>query len=147
MKSKGMLAVILIVAFLAVAGGSFWLGMKYQEQSFINQMRQRFGNRVEGFQQRMPGMFGGEQPGAGRNQVGQANIVGKVDKVSGDTITMTTRMGSIKIKIPANVVVKKAGLGSLDDIKAGAKVLVEGEHDKDGNIEAREIMIISLSKN
>lgn len=140
MKKKGLLATIGVISLLVVGGVFFWLGMKYQQQNFQNQMGKRFSNAPL---DQVSEMSGGKQPGMGRDQAGPANIVGKVDKVDADTVTITTRLGSMKVTFSDDVVVKKPGSGNLADIKAGTEVFIKGERDDDGNIQTSEILITS----
>jgi hypothetical protein len=139
-KSKGALAAILVVAFLAVAGGSFWLGTYYQEQSRTAQMRQFFGGGGQG---RPPGTPGGNQQGmANRQQAGPMGINGRVDKVDSNSITITTRMGSQKIEVSSGVKVNKSSPGGIDDIEKGNEIFIQGERKSDGKIQAETIQII-----
>ena len=70
MKSKGALVAILIIAFIAVAGGSFWLGTYYEEQSRISQMRQF---AASGGQSPPPGMGSGQHQGMPNRQAGHVS--------------------------------------------------------------------------
>jgi len=70
-------------------------------------------------------------------------ISGKVDKIDDDTITITARMGSQKIEISSDSKVNKSASGSIDDIKKGTEIYVQGERDDDGNFKAETIQIIS----
>lgn len=142
MKSKGVLIAVLVVAFVAVAGGSFWLGAYYENQTRASRMRQFIGSGNQG---QLPGMPpGGDQAGMPNGQPrGQMGITGKVDRVEANTITITTRFGSQKITFSSDVGVNKPSSGSIDDVKKGAEILVEGERDSDGKIQAEKIQIIS----
>ncbi len=140
MKSKGALILILVVAFMLVAGGSFWLGTYYEEQSRISQMRQF---ATSGGQSPPPGMGGGQHQGMPNRQAGgPMGITGKVDKADSSNITITTRMGSQKIEITSDLKVNKPSSGSIDDIEKGTEIMVQGERNKDGKIEAESIYII-----
>jgi hypothetical protein len=128
-----MLIAVLLIAFLAVAGRSFWLGTYYEAQSGINRMRQFYGGGNQG---QLRGMPGGQQQGS-------MGVTGKVDEVTSDTITMTTRFGSQKITFSSKTAVNKPSPGSIDDIKQGTEILVQGERDSEGKIQAKTIQIIS----
>lgn len=139
MRSKGVLAATLLVAFLAIAGGSFWLGTYYEAQSRMSRMRQ-FGGMSPGQGQQRPGE---PQRQFGTRQQGPAAITGKVDKVTTDTITITTRFGSQKITLTSKTTVNKATKGDSNDIKPGSQILVTGEGDPGEKIEAESIQILS----
>lgn len=141
MKSKKMLVSVLVVAFLAVVGGSFWLGTYYQEQSRISQIRQFVAGGGQG---QSTGMQGDSQQGGPSGQPdGEMGITGKVDKIDSTNITITARMGSQKIEISPDVTVNKPSSGSIEDIKKGTEVLVQGERDSDGKIKAEKIQIVT----
>lgn len=139
MKSKGVIVVILLIGFLAVAGGSFWLGTYYQAQSRISRMRQFSGMTPEQFRQRQ----GEQQRQPGTRQQGPALLTGKVDKVAPDTLTITSRFGSQKINLTPETNINKAIKGDFEDIKVGSQIIVSGEGDPREKIEAESIQILS----
>jgi|GEM_PF-6681253 len=142
MKSKAVLVSLLVLGFLAVGAGSFWLGTYYERQVVSNRMRQFAG----GGQGQPPNVTDGDQPEMpGGQPAGEMGISGKVDKIDDDTITITARMGSQKIEISSDLEVNKSASGNIDDIKKGTEIFVQGERDDDGNIKAETIQIISSS--
>jgi len=142
MKSKTVLVSVLVTGFLAVAAGSFWLGTYYERQTAVNRMRQFAGGAQQG---QPPGMSdGNQQDMPGGQPDGEMGISGKVDKIDNNTITITARMGSQKIEISSDLKVNKSASGSIDDIKKGAEIFVQGERDDDGTIKAETIQIISI---
>lgn len=130
---------LLVIAFLATAGGSFWLGTYYEAQNRVNRMRQFAGMSPEQRQQ----MAGGRQGNSGLRPQNNGLITGKVDKVTPDTITITTRFGSQKINLTSETVVDKPVKGDINDIKKGSQIFVKGERDKEDKVEAEVIQIIS----
>ena len=136
MKSKGLKAAVLVIAFLVVAGGSFWLGTYYETQT---RMRQFAGMGQGQFQQR----FGDAQGNSGQRPQGPGFVTGKVDKVTADTITITTRTGSQKITLTAKTTVTKAGMGDIADIKEGSQIMVRGEGNPGEKFEAESIQLLS----
>jgi|Deesub1362A_J573_1020465.scaffolds.fasta_scaffold02776_8 hypothetical protein len=145
LENKGMWAIIMVVLLLVVGSASFWLGMKYQQQRFINQVRQRFGSALPG-----QGIFGqgaqnaqGVPQGGGR---GSPILTAKVDKVNEDVITITTRFGSQKISLSSEVEVQKPASATFSDLKVGSQVIVVGERDDKGNFKASKIIVTSSPK-
>jgi hypothetical protein len=138
-KSKGVKIAVLAIAFVVVAGGSFWLGTYYETQSRMSRMRQFAGMAPGQGQQRM----GGQQGELGARQQGPGFVTGKVDKVTTDTITITTRSGSQKITLTSKTAVTKAAKGEIGDIKPGSQIMVRGEGDPGEKIEAESIQILS----
>lgn len=140
MKSKGTMIVLLVIAFLIIAGGSFWFGTYYETQNRTNRMRQFSNGMTPG---QWPQRTGGQQGENGVRRQGSMPITGKVDKVTSDTITITTRFGSQKINLIPKTVVNKATTGNLDDIKQGSQIFVTANGDSGGQIEAKSIQILS----
>ena len=142
MKNKGMMITVVSIAFIAIAAGSFWAGTYYQNQKMINQFRQFSGMRPNqqtggmNPEQHQPGMMGGGLQGL-------MGLTGKVDSITPDSITMTTRMGSQKIEITTDIKVNKSASGSISDIDQGMEILVQGERDEEGRIQAESIQIIT----
>lgn len=128
----------LTLAFLIVAGGSFWLGLKYQQQKFTA-LRAQFG---QGPMRMKQGFRASEAPeGETPNRTGEMIISGKVDNVEEGVITMTTRFGSQKIELSSGVNIEKLQKGSLTDISEGVEILARGERKDDNTLEAREILV------
>ncbi len=74
MKNKGIMFVFIIIALMVINGGTFWLGMEYQEQRFQSM---RSGLRSGGWQTGMPAV---PPQGFGRQERGEITVTGKVDK-------------------------------------------------------------------
>lgn len=91
------------------------------------------------FQQR----FGGAQGNSGARPQGPGFVTGKVDKVTTNTITITTRSGSQKITLTSKTSLTKATKGDIGDIKKGSQIMVRGEGDPGEKIEAESIQILS----
>jgi hypothetical protein len=66
------------------------------------------------------GFQGGRRGGFGGGTVGQ------VQSLSGDTLTLQGRQGTIKVKLTSSTTVRKSVSGSLSDVKPGATVTVAG---------------------
>ena len=140
---KPLLWLVAIVAVLLLMGGSFWAGTYYETQTRAT----RFGGfanmtpeqRQQAMQQsgRMPGF------GSQAQRQGSATLTGRVDKVTDDTITITTQVGSLKVLSSNSTLVSKTTSAKLGDVAKGAEILVQGKRDKDGNIEASKVIIIS----
>lgn len=79
-------------------------------------------------------------------QEGTVVIVGKVDEVEPDAITMKTRFGVFAVTFSSDMVVKGPATddsGSIDYIKQGTTILVEGTQADASTIRAESILIIS----
>jgi co-chaperonin GroES (HSP10) len=82
----------------------------------------------------------------GRVKASVKNIrpVGEVTSVSDDAITVTlkTASGTRTYVVNSGTVVDVAKGGDLSDVEKGSKVLVKNFHNKDGKLEATEIVVL-----
>jgi hypothetical protein len=88
------------------------------------------------------GANGGVTNAAGGNnaQRGLARLLagynGTVDKVDGNTLTVTVTRGqqtqSVKVTVPADATVEQFTAGSLSDLKPGARVLIGSDNAQGG---------------
>jgi Flp pilus assembly protein TadG len=139
-KNKGTMIALLVVVFLATAGGSFWLGTYYETQNRMSRIRQFSNGMAPGQGQQRTA---GQQGENGARRQGSMPITGKVDKVTSDTITITTRFGSQKINLTSKTAVNKAATGNFDDIKQGSQIFVTANGDSGEQIEAKSVQILS----
>jgi hypothetical protein len=72
------------------------------------------------------------QRGFGRRG-GFGAVAGQVRSVSGDTLTLDGRQGTIRVKLTSSTTVRKSATGSLDDVKAGDTVTVAGTGQNNQN--------------
>jgi hypothetical protein len=75
------------------------------------------------------GGFAGRGFGAG----GGFGVVGQVQSVSGNTLSIQGRQGTIRVKLSPSTTVRKSATGSLSDIKPGAAVSVAGTGQNNTN--------------
>jgi hypothetical protein len=75
------------------------------------------------------GGLGGRGFGAGG-----FGLVGQVQSISGDTLSIQSRQGTtIKVKLSSSTTVRKSATGSLSDVKPGANVSVAGTGQNNAN--------------
>jgi hypothetical protein len=82
------------------------------------------------------GATGGQEGLRGRGGFGGAGgfgQVGQVQSVTGDTLTLQGRQGSIKVKLSSSTTVRKTTTGSISDIKPGDTVSVAGTGQNNAN--------------
>ena len=81
-------------------------------------------------------LFGGGQRNGG--------IQATVSSVSGDTVTIQTAAGQLKVRIGAGTKIQKAAPGAKSDIAPGSRVLVQfdlnGTQNDDGSVAAASIL-------
>lgn len=151
MKNSTWKALIAVFVLVAVALGSFELGVYYQRTQRARLFSQfggggisgGFGDRGQmqsgaGGQQRMNGM----PQGGFQNNRGSMYISGKVDVVRDDSITITTRFGSQKILLTSKTKVGKTMNASIKDIKAGSQIIIGGAGDPGKGLSAQNIYVV-----
>ena len=126
--------IVIVIAFVAVSGASFYGGMKY-DQSKVSADRQA---RVQ--------QFGGDNGVGGRREMRGANgggfasgeVIAKDDK----SITLKLRDGGSKIVlVSSSTNILKSTDGSLTDLTLGETVMVNGTGNQDGSITAQSVQI------
>ena len=95
---------------------------------------------------------GAGQGGAGRGAGGQAGggrTVGAVESLTGDTLTVTTQNGAVKVQLSEQTTIQKRTPGSREttpgtraDLTAGTRVMVQGPAGEDGTVTAQTIQVL-----
>ncbi len=139
--NKVVIVVIAVVLAVAIAAGSFYGGMAYQ-QNQASATRNAF-LRSRGIN---PNGTGGFQGGNGQNGAGRGffggGATGQVKSLNGNTLTISTAQNVTTVNLNNNTVVEKTAQGSTSDLQTGERVLVTGQRDSNGNITASQILIL-----
>ncbi|MFL7811757.1 MAG: DUF5666 domain-containing protein [Anaerolineae bacterium] len=130
---------------LAVAGGSFWGGTVYGRLQ-ASRTAQRFFQ--EGFGDRAGQFPGGQFPSSrGTRQAGQGNafsaaggVVGTIQSIEGQTLTLESTDGTIKVETTDTTLIEKTMPVTIDDLEVDEQVIVMGRENDDGSITARSIL-------
>ncbi len=74
---------------------------------------------------------------------GQGNrpVVGSISSISGDTATLSTQQGDVKVKI-TGAKIEKTVEATASDLKAGVRVVVTGQRGQDGSYTASNVQIM-----
>ncbi len=129
---KGQNLFISILVLLTVAAGSFFAGMKYQENR-RSALRGQFGE--------MAGRFGGQLQG-GVNRTGFRPVAGEIISVDDKSITVKLQDGSSKIILLSDKTeINKAEKAIKADLKAGVQVAIFGSENSDGSVTAQNIQL------
>jgi hypothetical protein len=64
---------------------------------------------------------------------GFGGVAGQVQSISGDTLTLAGRQGTVKVKLSPSTSVRKNAAGALSDVKPGATVSVAGTGQNNQN--------------
>ena len=125
---------VIVLAVLAVGGGAFFGGMKYQESKSASAPPARNFQAMTG---------GGQAPGGTRaNRNGQGMIVGEIIAVDDDSVTVKSADGASKIVFFS----EKTSIGNFiaaqaGDLAIGQNITAAGTAGVDGSIIAQNIQI------
>ena len=134
-----------VVLVVLIAAGSFYGGMMYQSNQ-SSQVRQEFmaarGMSNEG---QMPGDMPLE---AGQFQQGGTGFpgrgaAGQVKSIDGNVMTISTAQDVTTVNLSEDTQIEMTVSGEIADLQAGMRVMVVGETDDDGVIDASQISILS----
>jgi hypothetical protein len=79
------------------------------------------------------GAQGGPGGAGGRFGGGFGGVVGQVQSISGGTLTIQGRQGTVKVKLSSSTTVRKTIGGALSDVKPGVTVSVAGTGQNNQN--------------
>lgn len=133
------------ILVVLVAAGSFYGGMVYQTNQ-TSQVRQEFmaarGMADEGqFSGEMPPMGGQfQQDGSGIPGRGAA---GQVKSIEGNVITISTAQDITTVNLSQDTQIEMTVSGEIADLQTGMRVMVIGETDGDGVVNASQITVLS----
>jgi hypothetical protein len=143
MKTTLLIIGTFILVVLVAAGG-FYGGMVYQTNQ-ASQVRQEFmGARgiTEGqFPGEMPPMGGQfQQDGSGSPGRGAA---GQVKSIEGNVMTISTAQDVTTVNLSQDTQIEMTVSGEIADLQTGMRVMVIGETDGDGVVNASQITVLS----
>ena len=139
-----------ILLALAIAGASFWGGMRYARAQTTQAAQQffqgRFGDRAGQFS---AGQFppGGQAPEAlqtrqaGRGNVPQPGegIMGTIQAIEGTTVVLNTSDGTVRVQTTDTTLIQKTMNVGVEDLQVDEQIMVLGRENDDGTITARSI--------
>ena len=144
MTTKAFVLLLVAVAVLgggigAVFAGGVAVG-KSQGQKAVqtNLPAQSTPGSGQQFRQQFQGQAGqaGSQGFAGRS-----GISGTIDKIEGNTVTVTTAQGPLQATIGADTTIQMVAKGTSQDLRTGLRVTVVGQRGADGAVIARSILV------
>jgi hypothetical protein len=68
-------------------------------------------------------------------------VVGSISSVNGDTATVSTQQGDVKVKI-SGAKIQKTVDATVGDLQAGERVVVTGQQGQDGSYTANSVQIV-----
>jgi len=134
-----IIGVLLVI--VAVAGGSFWAGMRVGENRLIQDPARLMQMMMTGRQGgQFPRMMGTPQPGVEAQRFG-GGIMGTIEAVEGDTLVVSTEEGEIRVQTTDITLIEKYTSVGVEDLAVGEQVVVSGSRNDDGSITARSLRI------
>jgi len=131
--------ILILVTAIVVGAGAFWGGTYYQQQQFQNRAAGFAGVSPDQLQNRGggQGLRGGSGGSGGRR--GNGNLNGRLDKIDGNAITITTRFGSQEIKFDDKTKVNIAAPADKTKLKTGSNLVIKIKRLDDGTLQADSI--------
>ena len=105
-------------------------------QEELAQLREQFGGQFGG-----GGTSGGASAG-GAGFGGRGGLVGTIEEVEGNTVTVSTSQGSLLATIGDETTIQKTIEVSIGELVEGVRVTVTGARGKDGAVNATTIFVI-----
>jgi len=101
----------------------------------VAQLRQQFLNRQ--------GMGGGdgEQGARARGGIGGGRILGTIESIDGNTVTINTPQGPLEATIGSDSVIQRFSEGSMSDLEEGLRITITGQRTENGVLEVTSILI------
>ncbi|HEX7973360.1 MAG TPA: DUF5666 domain-containing protein [Anaerolineales bacterium] len=141
---KVLIIIGAVVLALAIAGGSFYGGMAYQN----NQQAQTRANflRSRGITDNGAGGNGGfTGAGQGGGQGGRGfggGTTGQVKSLNGSTLMVSTAQNVTTVNLTASTIIEKSVPGATTDLQPGERVIVTGQRDSNGVVTASQVLIV-----
>lgn len=154
--SKKILIIVSVILLVVLVGvGGFFGGMAYKTNQ-QNQVQARFfeqrGGPPQGGQFQFDGQFPEGTPFPGDlsgtfNQAGGGfqgrGTMGQVKGIDGNILTLSTAQDVTTVNLSDTTTIQKSVEGSTNDLQPGVRVIVVGERDDQGNMNAIQITIVN----
>lgn len=69
-------------------------------------------------------------------------IIGTVDNVQNDLVTLNTFSGPVKVTLAEETTIRNTGEGTVADLVEGANIRIIGRRDEEGNLSARAVTLL-----
>lgn len=126
---------MIVGVLLLVAAGAFYGGMRFQRTRSTNTRANFFANRG-GTDTADFGAGGGGGIGGRRG-----NNMGRIESIEGNVITVGTQQEQLMVKVTDATKYLKLVEGTLGDLQVGVNIIVGGERDANGMVNAANIQL------
>ena len=117
------------VLLLLVAAGAFYGGMRFQGMRSSGTRANFFANRG--------GADGANFGGGG----GRRSNMGQIKSIEGNVIIVSTQQERLQVTVTDTTKYQRLVDGKLDDLQVGANIIVRGESDANGVVNAVSIQL------
>ncbi|PKB63531.1 MAG: hypothetical protein BZY80_07145 [SAR202 cluster bacterium Io17-Chloro-G2] len=88
------------------------------------------------------GGSGPGRPGDGVLDGGRQGIIGTVDHVQDDMVTLNTFQGTVQVRLQEETTIQSTAEGTVADLVEGANIRIIGRRDEAGNVQARAVTLL-----
>ena len=120
------------VLLLLVAAGAFYGGMRFQGMRSSGTRANFFANR---------GGADGANFGGGGGGGGRRSSMGQIKSIEGNVIIVSTQQERLQVTVTDATKYQRLVDGKLDDLQVGANIIVRGESDANGVVNAVSIQL------
>jgi len=121
------------VLLLLVAAGAFYGGMRFQGMRSSGTRANFFANRG--------GADGANFSGGGGGGGGRRGSMGQIKSIEGNVIIVSTQQERLQVTVTDATKYQRLVDGKLDDLQVGANIIVRGESDANGVVNAVSIQL------
>ena len=135
MNRKILPGLVGVLLLLVVAAGAFYGGMRFQGMRSSGTRANFFANRggADGAN------FGGGGGGGGGG--GRLSNMGQIKSIEGNVIIVSTQQERLQVTVTDATKYQRLVDGKLDDLQVGANIIVRGESDANGVVNAVSIQL------
>lgn len=126
----GLVGVLLLL--VVVAAGAFYGGMRFQGMRSSGTRANFFANR---------GGADGANFGGGGGGGGRRSNMGQIKSIEGNVIIVSTQQERLQVTVTDATKYQRLVDGKLDDLQVGANIIVRGESDANGVVNAVSIQL------
>ena len=129
---------MIVGVLLLVAAGAFYGGMRFQRTRSTNTRANFFANRGGADTADFGAGGGGGGGGIGGRR---GNNMGRIESIEGNVITVSTQQEQLIVKVTDATKYLKLVEGTLGDLQVGVNIIVGGERDANGIVNAANIQL------
>lgn len=130
MNRKILPGLVGVLLLLVVAAGAFYGGMRFQGMRSSGTRANFFANRG-----------GADVANFGGGGGGRRGSMGQIKSIEGNVIIVSTQQERLQVTVTDATKYQRLVDGKLDDLQVGANIIVRGESDANGVVNAVSIQL------